>query len=236
MKANALAKNYVCLTPQERFQLILAASGRGDEAERDRLVRTGGRITLSMPDHSPYAHAFDELARLTFIELLEDAARYFEAFAHVDEACDGSGDEEEPTEEDDLEAAGDEEEQETGEEADSERAEDEAERWPAWYRFLDLALAAGYVLRAKAHGWKLFCERLNVPPFLLWEGLPGFDRLERARALAEKVAFVPEGFLRWLNAVRPAGEPELTEVPLTAEAVAAATEEAFRQRVGWWGG
>jgi hypothetical protein len=30
--------------------------------------------------------------------------------------------------------------------------------------------------------------------------------------------------------------PELTVVPITPEAYAAATEEAFRQRVQWWGG
>ena len=71
----------VSLTPEERFRLILAASGRGDEAERDRLVNAAERITLSMPDHSPFAHAFSELALLVFVEMLEDAARYNDAFA-----------------------------------------------------------------------------------------------------------------------------------------------------------
>ena len=92
------------------------------------------------------------------------------------------------------------------------------------------------MLRTKANGWKLFCERLNVPPFLLWEAFPGFDRVQRALARTEKAAFVPEGFLRWLNHVRPKGEPALTAVPLTVEGVAAANEEAFRKRVEWWGG
>jgi len=31
MNANAVAKHYGILTPEERFRLILAASGRGDE-------------------------------------------------------------------------------------------------------------------------------------------------------------------------------------------------------------
>ena len=74
MKAPPLAKNYKALTPEERFRLILAASGRGDEAEAARLVNAGGRITLSVPDHSPYAHAFSDLALMTFIDLLEEAA------------------------------------------------------------------------------------------------------------------------------------------------------------------
>jgi hypothetical protein len=92
------------------------------------------------------------------------------------------------------------------------------------------------MLRTKADGWKRFCERLDIPPFLLWEGLPGFDRLRRALALAERAAFEPEGMLRWLNAIRPAGEPELANVPVTAATVAAATEELFQKYVAWWGG
>ncbi len=55
-------------------------------------------------------------------------------------------------------------------------------------------------------------------------------------ALAEKAAFVPEGFLLWLNRVRPEGEPEVTAVPLTPEGVAAATAKEFRHRVQWLGG
>jgi hypothetical protein len=46
---------------------------------------------------------------------------------------------------------------------------------------------------------------LHLPPFLLRQELPGFDRLQRALALAKEAAFVPEGMLCWLNAIRPAG-------------------------------
>jgi hypothetical protein len=42
-----LARHYANLTPEERFRLILAAGSRGDEAERDRLVSTGQRITAA---------------------------------------------------------------------------------------------------------------------------------------------------------------------------------------------
>jgi hypothetical protein len=88
----------------------------------------------------------------------------------------------------------------------------------------------------QSDGWKLFCERSSLPPFLLWQCLPAFDRLQRYLSLAEKVAFAAERFLRWLNAVRPAGEPELTEVPLTVERVADATAKVFHARVEWWSG
>jgi hypothetical protein len=233
MNANPLAKHYASLTPEERFRLILAASGRGDEAERDRLVKVGQRITLSVSDHLPFAHAFDELAQLIFIELLEEAARYLEVLDWTEDDAavvgDNEADECERTEgkKDSDEAEG---------QTDSEPAEHTLDERPAWQRTLDLALAAGFVLRTKANGWKLFCEHINVPPFLLWGLLPGFDRLQRALALAEEAAFLPAGMLRWLNTIRPAGEPERTEIPLTPERVANATTEMFRERVVWWGG
>jgi hypothetical protein len=75
MNAKAIARYYSsALTPEERFRLILAASERGDESERTRLVSTAPRITLTMPDHSPFAHAFHELSLLIFVELLDTAA------------------------------------------------------------------------------------------------------------------------------------------------------------------
>jgi hypothetical protein len=214
MKASPLAKNYSLLTPEERFRLILAASGRGDEAEGARLAHAGGRITLSMPDHAPYAHAFNDLAFLTFIELVDEAARYQAALTFNNDVRDTFD----------------------ADEADESPMQKDANENSMCFRTLDIALAAGYMLRTKANGWKLFCERLNVPPFLLWEIHPGFVRLQAVLALAEKAAFVPEGFLRWLNRVRPKGEPELTAVPLTVEGVADETEKAFRWRVQWWGG
>jgi hypothetical protein len=79
MIAKAIAKDYGSLTPEERFRLILAARGRGDEAEWNRLANAGARIRLSASDYSPYARAFDELALLIYIELLEGAAGYLEA-------------------------------------------------------------------------------------------------------------------------------------------------------------
>jgi hypothetical protein len=237
MNTKSLGKLYDRLTPGERFRLILAASARGDEAERNRLVNAGQRLTLSMPDHAPYAQAFEELAFLVFMELLEDAARYLEAFARADEVRDVFEKDEERSagkweREEETEAAGDE-----SEAQDQKKAAGSGVgvRSP-WERCLDLALAAGYILRTKADGWKLFCERRTIPPFLLWEGLPGYDRLQRALKLAEEAAFVAGGFVQWLNTGRPAGEPACTAAPLTVEGMADDADKVFRQRVEWWGG
>ena len=218
MNAGAVSRHYGSLTPEERFRLILAASGRGDDAERTRLVSAAPRLTLARPDHTPFAQAFHELALLIFIELSDAAASFSEALDHAD-----------------LVAAEDEGEAAAGEEA-AELASEGSRKRPTWQRCLDLALGFGFLLRTKAGGWKLFCERLNVPPFQLWQGLPGLNRLQRALSLAESVAFAPEGFLRWLNRTRPKGCPELKAVPLTVEGIAAATESLFREQAAWWDG
>jgi hypothetical protein len=70
-----------------------------------------------------------------------------------------------------------------------------------------------------------------VPPFLFWAILPGFDRLQRASRLADTAAFTAEGFLRWLNRVRPAGAEAMIDLPLYVEGV-----ELYRTRAEWWGG
>ncbi len=49
MNANAVARHYALLTPEERFQLILAAGARGDDAEQDRLIRAGGGSRTAPP-------------------------------------------------------------------------------------------------------------------------------------------------------------------------------------------
>jgi hypothetical protein len=150
MNANAVARHYDRLTAEERFRLILAAGARGDEAEATRLLNSAGTATFSTADHAPFARAFDELATLVFLELLEEAARYHDALTRADETLDlFGGDEAEggsaAGEGQDAKAAG--------------PAEGEAGVRPLWQRSLDLALAAGFLLRTKAKGWKVFCEQ-----------------------------------------------------------------------------
>jgi hypothetical protein len=85
MNASSLARSYGALTAEERFRLVAAAGARGDEVEQERLVRAARRFRVSMPDHSPYGHAFNELSILVFVELMGEAARYQEAFDRADD-------------------------------------------------------------------------------------------------------------------------------------------------------
>ena len=242
MNASILAKKYCSLTPEERFRLILAARGRGDEAEGDRLANSGNRLTLSAQDHVPYLNAFDELALLVFIELLDEASGYDDACESADEeACYSFDDDDEEVDSDEAETAtGGEAEEEPGAKTHAEQAEGWAGERPLWQRTRDLAFAAGFMLRTKTEGWKLFCERMHIPPFLLWEMLPGFDRLQRALALAEKAAFFPEDMVRLLNTIRRKNKHEATvatvENLMSAEKVADELAKMFRQRANWWGG
>ena len=213
MKANPLAEDYKYLTPEERFRLILAAEGRGDDAETQRLARAGGRLELSMSDHAPYAHAFQQLHLLTFLELLEESNGYIESLTRAKDA-------------------GDEADGQANETGAVESADDHAD--DRFKKSLDGALAAGFLLRAKVGGWKRFCEQMQVPPFLQWESLPGFGRLKRALALAEEFAFTAEEFLEWLNSLLSISATEL--IGLSAEEVAAEYEKVFRSGVQLWGG
>jgi hypothetical protein len=236
MKTNVIARHYGSLTPEERFRLILAAGARGDEAEQDRLAAAGQRLTLSVHDHAPFGHAFDELALLTFIELLDGAADYLESFHWDDEDEDDGGEESVGGNRDDEGAEGNDTQAELGEEDAAETAPSQYEQ-PTWLRYRDLSLVKGFLLKTHAAGWKLFCVRLTVPPFAVWEGLPGFKRLQRALQLAEHAAFTPKGVLAWVNAKRPAGTPEVKEQDLaTPEEYAEQLETLFRRRVHWWGG
>jgi hypothetical protein len=182
-------------------------------------------------------HAFDEMALLVFVELLAEASSYLESFHRVDDASawDDAGEESDDNasdEEEELASAAEEDEPDSDGNHNVARGQEKREKRPTGrQRRLNLALAAGFVLKAKADGWKLFCERLTVPQFAAWNDLPGFDRLERALALPEHTAFAPAGMVRWLNDVRPAGTPALSKVPMTVEGIADATAKMFQDRV-----
>jgi hypothetical protein len=195
---HAVAKNYRSLTPEERFRLIFAALGRGDEAEAERLKYAAGRITVSQQDHAPFVLAFAELSWFAYIELADAAAVALHAFEIVSLS-----------------------------DADRKLA---GGLTPA-----ELKSVAALMLRTKVDGWKLFCQRLNVPPFLLWEAFPGLERLQRALAKSQEFAFTKEDMLRWLNTLRPVGRPKMTQLLFTAEGVADAHESTFRQRAEWFG-
>jgi transposase len=194
------------------FEVVIGDKGYDSQPLVDRIEAKGGEAVIPSRKTNSHQRDYDR-------ERYKDrnlAERFWNKIA------DEAEDESEATEETDAQT-------------DEAPVQEDDGEGPVCFRTLDLALAAGYVLRTKANGWKLFCERLNVPPFLVWEMHPGFDRLQLVLALADKAAFVSEGFLRWLNRVRPKREPEMTAVPLSVKGIADETKKAFRWRVQWWG-
>jgi hypothetical protein len=168
------------------------------------------RRRKSLGRHNPLSHVCKE-----------EAARYFDAFSLADEVA--------PSDEAD---GGTEEETAEPEEADAAEADEEkhADPKPTWLCGLDAALACGYSLKTRAAGWRLFCERLSLPPFICMKHQPGFDRLQRALERAKRAAFVPEGMLRWVNDKRPKDRPALAKVVLAAEGLADAFEKFHHER------
>jgi hypothetical protein len=77
MNTNGLARHYDRLTPWERLPLMLAASARGDEAEKQRLARSAPKVSYRVPDYFALDMAFQEISDVAFMELLNLTALYF---------------------------------------------------------------------------------------------------------------------------------------------------------------
>jgi hypothetical protein len=236
MNTNGLARHYDALTVEERYRLIMAAVGRGDDAEKDRLADAARRTLFSVADYGRFIRAFGELSLLTYIDLLACAADYLEC---VDWALDNpppdraeDEDEGDPAQAGPAAAGGG----GPGREAAGAGGPDagpgrDADRAPTGRRARDLALLSGYEFKARFDGWNLFCGRWNVPPrFIDWELLPGFDRLRDALELAGEAGVSRERFWECLTGQRDAaGELDLADTGfMSPEAYADFLEARFR--------
>lgn len=211
MNVNQVKAQYSQFSAEERFRLILAASGRNDATEREQLVNSGHVKNLALSDHWPYAQAFTEIATFVFMELLEEAGVYHDLLMNRNTKH-ASAEKEVPEGE-----------------ADSDCMDQ------AWQKEFDLLLVTGCILHLKLKGWELFCQKLHVPDRLLWQEFPGYQRLDRLLELSKGLSFVPKGFLRWLNRNRPKGSPKHKRLPITSKQIARSNEHVYRDRARWWG-
>ena len=85
MNTNGLAKLYDRLAPMERLSLILAATARGDDAERERLASSAPMETYRLPDYHGLAEGMLFAALFHMIELLDTAALYWQVQGLVDQ-------------------------------------------------------------------------------------------------------------------------------------------------------
>jgi hypothetical protein len=77
MTTDCLARLYDRLTPRERLPLIIAASARGDDADRARLVGSAPTSLFRVPDYYGLADGLRTLAMFHVAEMLDLAARYW---------------------------------------------------------------------------------------------------------------------------------------------------------------
>jgi hypothetical protein len=80
LNTTALGKLYDRLTPAERLPLIIAASRRGDETERQRLAQAAPRTDLRVPDYYALGLALQESATFHIVDLLNLAAQFWQAW------------------------------------------------------------------------------------------------------------------------------------------------------------
>jgi hypothetical protein len=215
---NTLHKHYDALEPEERFRLLLRAAGRGDDLERERLLRAGERLTFSVADVATFARAFEEVSTTLFTEVLADAGSLFEALRYCDDPCDeGDGDLDDESE-------------------DADDEEDESDIWERdEWRGVSFAMARGFLLKTRVRGWELFCKRMGVPPFLDWTPRPGYDLLQRALMVAERVAFSPNGMVNFFRSLQTEGEEPFDPANLmTAESLAKEAEQFYLARADFW--
>jgi hypothetical protein len=105
-------------------------------------------------------------------------------------------------------------------------------------RSTESMFAAGFMLKTLLDGWKLFCERRHVPPFAVWQILPGWDHLKRLVKRAERLAFTRDEMLQYTNEIsRRKGKPELTDSDvISPEGLADSLETQFGTYVKRHGG
>jgi hypothetical protein len=90
-----------------------------------------------------------------YIEMLDSAAFYRECDERFHDQLRDSIDTATNADDDDAEEAP--------------TAEDDVVKYPAWHRAGELVYAAGFLLKVKLAGWKLFCERWSDAPFAAWD-------------------------------------------------------------------
>jgi hypothetical protein len=77
MNNNSLTKLYDHLEPHERLALIVAAAGRGDEADAQRLVRSSPGNLWKLPTYWGLAQGVIRLSSLYIMRQLDNAVRFW---------------------------------------------------------------------------------------------------------------------------------------------------------------
>lgn len=86
MNTKTLSRHYGTLTPAERLPLIVAATARGDDVERERLMRAAPTEGYRLPDYHGLADAVQLVSLWHAATLLDLAATFWRVSEHRTEA------------------------------------------------------------------------------------------------------------------------------------------------------
>jgi hypothetical protein len=84
MNTTNLVRQYGALTPWERLPLIVAAAGRGDEVEENRLAQTAPRVDFRIANCWSLVQGLDLLARHYLLVQLDNAVIYWRVMNLLD--------------------------------------------------------------------------------------------------------------------------------------------------------
>src|SRR5262249_22550990 len=71
MTTNSVSRLYDSLTPRERLPLLIAAAGRDDAVEQQRLQASAPKQMFESPDYCAHATALNETAHYHLLTLLD---------------------------------------------------------------------------------------------------------------------------------------------------------------------
>jgi hypothetical protein len=162
MNTRTLSKNYAYLTPEERVPLLIAAMGRGDDLEVDRLLQTSKKETWTRGSHGGYAHAVLELTSLHREQLLDLAAVFHHAMVLIQMEARWRG------------------------ESRKKLADAESDL------FRKDARLVAHQFVAMVDGWQLFCQEMNFDGDALMRMGIGLETIYRTHRIACTYAFSEE--------------------------------------------
>jgi hypothetical protein len=200
MNTHGLSQLYDQLTPAERLALIMAASVRGDEAEKQRLIAAAPEVSLRVPDYYPLAKALANVVDYHLLTLLDLAAQFWQWWGmwitHI--GRDSSA----------------------GNPKTGRRRKTDADRLREWrVRGITRYFASRFV--AHRHGWQQFCTDMHIDPEVQLDFMIGWDTILRTDEAARELAFSAEEaaqFVR-LETMPVEGNESLERGPVPVESL-----------------
>ena len=215
MNTNPLTRRYKELTARERLQLIIAASARGDDVEREKLLGSAPTICLRAGHHYHLAEALFRAAHCHVAFLSDLAAKYWQWWGLWGWHC-----------------LRDETEKGNGGAGRKRGAARTAET-----RLCNLTRYHAFLFVTHVDGWKKFCDELLIDAEVLLDDMPGWEMAKRTEGKAREDALSRDDALMFLLAEaiktqRPEAERLDDPTVPTAEELAQEWHKILERRAG----